>query len=232
MTELHVLSAGAAKGVVAALVPALESAAGATLRCEFGAVGAIREKWRAGAPCDVIILTADLIEALAREGLVEAGTLQPLGRVRTGVAVRAGEPVPPIADREQLRSSVLAAQGLYVPDTVRSTAGAHCIKVLRELGIHDEVSSRVQAFASGAAAMHALAQTTGPGLLGCTQITEILYTPGVALAGALPAQFELVTVYSAAVAASTAQPDGARRVVQALTGPDSRSLRQQGGFEF
>jgi molybdate transport system substrate-binding protein len=230
-SELHVLCAGAAKGLVEALAPALRAATGATLSCEFGAVGAIQQKWQGGARCDVIILTEAMLEALARESRVDAATVTPLGRVRTGIAVRAGEPLPDIGDREALRRTLLAAVGLYLPDTERSTAGMHCIKVLRALGIQADVGARVRAFANGAAAMREMAQAHEPGLIGCTQITEILYTPGVTLAGPLPREFELATVYSAAVAATAQQPVAARRFVQMLTAPASRALRRSGGFD-
>ena len=229
--ELHVLSAGAAQGLVEALAPALHAATGVTLRGEFGAVGAIREKWLGGARCDVIILTAAMLEAMAREGRVDAATVAPLGRVRTGVAVRAGEPLPDIGDRDALRRTLLAASGLYLPDTERSTAGMHCIAVLRALGIHDDVITRVHAFPNGAIAMRELAQARESGCVGCTQITEIRYTPGVALVGPLPAEFELATGYSAAVATGAQENVAALQFVQMLTSPDSRELRRSGGFE-
>jgi molybdate transport system substrate-binding protein len=231
MIELHVLSAGAAKGLVEALAPALNKATGATLRGEFGAVGAIREMWLAGAPCDVVILTAAMQDALARDGRVVPDTIAPLGRVRTGIAVRAGEPLPEIADSEQLRRSLLEAKGLYLPDPERSTAGVHFIKVLRELGIHDAVVSRLRAFPNGAIAMRELGQSREPGKIGCTQITEIIYTPGVVLAGPLPAEFELATMYSVAVATTALQPVAARRFARMLAGPEARELRSAGGFE-
>jgi molybdate transport system substrate-binding protein len=71
-----------------------------------------------------------------------------------------------------------------------------------------------------------------PDAIGCTQITEILYTPGIELVGPLPVEFELATVYSAGIAARAAQPDAARRLIELLAGPDSRALRAEGGFEF
>jgi molybdate transport system substrate-binding protein len=226
-----VLSAGAAKGLVDALAPALNAATGVTLRGEFGAVGAIRERWLAGARCDVIILTDAMLAAMAREGRVDAATVAPLGRVRTGVAVRAGEPLPDIGDREALRRTLLAATALYLPDTARSTAGMHCIEVLRALGIQSDVMARVRAFPNGATAMHELAQAREPGCIGCTQITEIRYTPGVTLVGPLPAEFELATGYSAAVATAAQAKAAAIHFVQLLTAPASRELRCGGGFE-
>jgi molybdate transport system substrate-binding protein len=229
--ELHVLSAGAAKGLVEALTPALHAATGTTLRGEFGAVGTIREKWLAGARCDVIILTDAMLESTASEGRVDAATIAPLGRVRTGVAVRAGEPLPEMGDREALRRTLLAASALYVPDTERSTAGMHCIAVLRALGIHDDLVTRLRAFPNGAIAMRELAQSRQSGCIGCTQITEIRYTPGVALVGPLPAEFELATVYSAGVTTAAQDNVAAVEFVQMLTAPAARELRRSGGFE-
>jgi molybdate transport system substrate-binding protein len=229
--ELHVLSAGAAKGLVEALAPALHAAIGATVRGEFGAVGAIQDRWLAGAPCDVIILTSAMLVALARDGRVVPETIAPLGRVRTGIAVRVGDALPAIADREALRRSLLNANGLYLPDPERSTAGVHFVKVLRELGIHDAVVSRLHAFPSGAIAMRELGQSREPAQIGCTQITEINYTPGVALVGPLPAEFELATMYSVAVATTALQPVAAGRFARMLTGPEARQLRVAGGFE-
>ena len=197
----------------------------------FGAVGAMREKLLAGEPCDVVILTAAMVAELERDGRVLAGTSAPLGRVRTGVAVRAGEPVPDIADGAALRAALLAARAIYFPDPELATAGIHFIKVLRKLGIHDEVAPRLMPFPNGATAMRELAAATGPGLVGCTQITEIKYTPGVVLAGPLPAEFELSTVYTAAVCAAPREPDLARRFVALLTGASSQALRAAGGFE-
>ena len=62
MDSLALLSAGAAKGLVLALQQRFTEASGAQLQATFGAVGAIREQWLAGAPCDVIILTEKQID--------------------------------------------------------------------------------------------------------------------------------------------------------------------------
>ena len=56
-------------------------------------------------------------------------------------------------------------------------------------------------------------------------------TAGVVLVDALPREFELATVYSAAVGTAAAQPDLANRLVAALAGPDAAAARASGGFE-
>ncbi|MEN3296477.1 MAG: molybdate transport system substrate-binding protein, partial [Burkholderiales bacterium] len=62
--------------------------------------------------------------------------------------------------------------------------------------------------------------------------TEILYTDNVKLVGALPKEFELATVYTAAVCSKAAQPEAARKLVELLGGEKSKAVRLAGGFEF
>jgi len=227
---LTVLSAGAAKGLVTEMMPAFVAATGVAVESTFGAVGAMQQKLAAGEPCDVIILTAAMIDRLEKDGGV-LPTSAPLGRVRTGVAVRAGEALPDIHDGPSLRSTLIAAAGILFPDPQRSTAGIHFVVVLKRLSIYAEVESRLRTFPNGAAAMRALAQVQERGLIGCTQITEINYTPGVVLVRPLPADFGLETVYSVAVTTTARDIEHARRFAEMLSGPASLELRVQLGFE-
>ena len=228
--ELRLLSAGAAQSVVAALIPVFAAATGTRAHATFLAVGALKETLLAGASCDVLISTAAMLDDFARDGRVVAASIRPLGRVQTGIAVRSGEPAPAIDSPALLRASLAAAKVIYLPDPERATAGIHFVKVLRELGLHDDLAPRLRAYPNGASAMDALAKSRGDGLIGCTQITEINATPGVTLAGPLPAPYELVTTYAVAACTSARDPELAQRFVHLLAGPDSLQLRRDAGF--
>ena len=229
--RLHVLSGGAAQGVVSALAGEFEAATGYAIDGTFGAVGAMKEKLLAGAPADVLILTRALIDELAGAGQVEAETRGDLGRVRTGVAVRAGGPAPDVTTAEGLRAALRAAGAIYFPDPQRATAGIHFARVLESLGIATEVAGRLSTHPNGAVAMRELAKASGDRSIGVTQITEILNTSGVALVGPLPREFELATVYTAAVCTRAAAPEAARRLVALLAAEGRRPLREKAGFE-
>ena len=229
---LNLLCAGAVQGLARALLPQFERETGATVAAQFGAVGALRETLLGGAPCDVLIVTDAMIAALEAAAELQPHTRAPLGRVRTGVAVPSGAPLPDIGTPEALRASLRAARAIYLPDPLRSTAGIHFTAVLARLRIDAELAPRLRSHPNGAAAMRALAADAEPGALGCTQITEILDTPGLALVGALPSAFELATVYSAAVAARATQPALAQHLIALLAGPATRALRGDCGFEF
>jgi molybdate transport system substrate-binding protein len=219
--HLNLLSGGAAKGLVVAMQPAFTAATGCALHSTFSAVGAMRDKLLAGEPCDVVILTAAMIDALARDGHVVAGTAAVLGAVPTGVAVRTGDARPEIASESALRRSLLASSGIYLPDTERSTAGIHVMNVLRALGIDADVAARLRAWPNGATAMQELSRTHEPRPIGITQVSEIITTPGIELVGALPRGFELATVYAVAVCVKASKPGLARRFAQLLASADA-----------
>jgi molybdate transport system substrate-binding protein len=228
---LALISAGAAKGVVEALASRFTAATGERIDASFGAVGAMKERLLAGSPCDAIILTQALVEGLAGDGRVDAATIAPLGRVHTGVAVRERDPDVAIDAPDGLRRSLLAATSVFLPDPQNATAGIHFMSVLVKLGIREELASRLRAFPNGATAMAALAQATDARPVGCTQVTEILYTRGARLVGRLPAAFELATLYSAAVCTGARDAALARCFVDLVSGDASRALRREGGFE-
>jgi molybdate transport system substrate-binding protein len=230
-TTVDLLCAGAAQGIARALQASFERETGATLQARYGAVGAMKEALLGGEPCDVMVVTDAMVVALQAAGELDPRPRSPLGRVRTGVAVRSGEATPAIDTPQALKAALLAASAVYFPDPQRATAGIHFASVLEQLGIRDALASRLRTFPNGATSMRELASAP-PGAVGCTQITEILYTPGITLVGALPAAFELATVYTAAVATNAAHPALAARLVELLAGPATRKLRAESGFEF
>jgi molybdate transport system substrate-binding protein len=229
--QLRVLSGGAAQGLVTPLRDRFLSESGFTVAGTFGAVGAMRDKLLAGEPCDLVILTQAIVDQLAGAGHVLAGSGVPLGIVKTGLAVKAGEPAPRVDSAAALKAALVAAPGIYFPDPQKATAGIHFMKVLTSLGIDRELAPRLRPFPNGATAMHEMAQAGETGLVGCTQVTEILYTPGVQLAGLLPVEFELATVYTAAVCTRAGEPEAARAFIRMMAGGDAAQLRAKGGFE-
>lgn len=228
---LHILSGGAAQGLVRKLQPAFESAHGCRLEGGFGAVGLMKDRFLAGAPCDLLILTHALIAELAGQGHAIGTSARPLGQVKTGVAVKQGAPALDVTSPEALKRALEQAGAVYFPDPAKATAGIHFMKVLTGLGLADMLAPRLRTFPNGAAAMAALAQAPEAGAVGCTQVTEILFTPGVQLTGLLPKPYELATTYTAAVTARAAEPALAAELIAALSAAEAVAARRQCGFE-
>ncbi|GAB2597887.1 substrate-binding domain-containing protein [Ramlibacter solisilvae] len=218
-------------GAAQALVGRLQDRCALPVEGTFGAVGAMRDKLLAGQPCDVLILTQALIDALAAQGHVRRDTAAALGVVKTGVAVKAGEARPDVSTPDALKAALQRAPGIYFPDPEKATAGIHFMKVLRALGIDAELRERIRTFPNGATALGKMAQAPEPGVIGCTQVTEILHVPGVELVALLPRQFELATVYTAAVCTQAQSPAAAEAFVRLLAGSEAAPDRAACGFE-
>ena len=231
MKPLHLLSAGAAQALATGLQERFLKLHGQAVAPTFGAVGVMKDKLLTGAPCDVLILTDALINQLTSGGHLRAGSARPLGVVKTGVAVKSGHARPAVGTPDQLKAALLAATGIYIADPVKSTAGIHFMKVLKTLGLELAVANTLRPYPNGAAAMTALAASNEAGLIGCTQNTEILFINGVDLIADLPKEFELATVYTAAVATLAQSPQAALNLIALLAGPEAAAQRAACGFE-
>jgi molybdate transport system substrate-binding protein len=227
---LHFLSGGAAQGLVSRLQAAFEQQHDCRLQGTYGAVGLMREKLLAGDPCDVLILSEALITGLVKDGRADAATPRTLGGVKTGLAVQEGQPAVAIRGPEELKALLQGASAIYFPDPAKATAGIHFMKVLQALGLADD-ARKLRTFPNGATAMAALAQAPEADAVGCTQISEILITPGVRLTGLLPPPHELTTTYTAAVASDASEPELARALVAALASSEAAATRRECGFE-
>nr|WP_249797768.1 substrate-binding domain-containing protein [Bradyrhizobium sp. 199] len=224
------MSGGAAQGLVRGLTEAFRAQTGFGIDGEFGAVGLMADRLRAGTPADLVILTQALLAKLAEEKLVAASSIMDVGRVETALAVRSRDPRVTVKTEADLREVLRSADAIYVPDTKASTAGQHVARVLDQLGMAYEVASRLKIFPNGATAMRELAASTAQRPIGCTQATEIIATDGIVLSGSLPPGCELVTMYTAGVTAGAAHPKEAAALIALLAGADHRELRQRAGF--
>ena len=224
---MNILSAGAAKG----LLHTIAAREGIELTGEFGAVGAMRERLKAGVPYDVIVLTAAMIGELAASGEVDAASVIALGSVDTGIALLSGAPTTEVDTVLSLKLLLTQATRLYFPDPAKATAGIHVMKVLTALGLAESHRGRFATFPNGATAMRALADASDISAVGITQRSEILYTDGVQYAGALPGPYELSTVYSAAVTRNARDDDAPMRLLAALSAARYDGVRRDAGFD-
>lgn len=229
MNSLNILSGGAAQGLVGSLTPAFKALTGFDIAGEFGAVGVMADRLRNGTPADLVILTAALLAELATEKLVVGASIADIGLVETALAVRTSDPQPAVRNAGDLREVLLASDAIYVPDTKASTAGIHVAKVLQQLGIADEVASRLRIFPNGATAMRELAGSEARRPVGCTQSTEIISTRGVVLVGSLPAGCD-ATMYTAGIATAAAHPQQAQDLINLLAGAGQQEQRTRAGF--
>ena len=109
---IRVLSTLALKGAVHALASQYQAGGGARIDADFAPTLALLTRLRAGEAADVVILTREGLDEVAREGRVDAGSCVDLARSFVGIAVKAGAPQPDIATEAALRAALLAARSV------------------------------------------------------------------------------------------------------------------------
>jgi molybdate transport system substrate-binding protein len=67
--------------------------------------------------------------------------------------------------------------------------------------------------------------------LGFQQLSELLHAPGITIVGPLPPGMQLMTTFSAALAATCQQPVAARALLAYLASPASDEAKRRQGME-
>ena len=100
------------KAVIDELKPQLERDLGRPLAIEFNTTAAMRQRIDAGEAFDVAVLTAEVIDALAKSGKIAPDSVGALGRSGVGVGVRAGAAKPDVATPDAMKRALLATKSV------------------------------------------------------------------------------------------------------------------------
>ncbi len=225
--DLKVLSAGAAKAAVVPLVEAFARASGHNVDIDFATMGLIQQKLKQGERADVLILAAEVAEALARSGAIVPASRKALAKVGVGVAVGENARTPDISTAAAFRQTLLDAKSIVMIDPALGTSGRHLVEVYQKLGITDALKPKMRYGPGGY-----IVEPVGRGEveLGLHQISEILPVKGVKLVGPLPPELQKWTVYVGAVTPTSTSADAARDLVAYLSGFQSKATYLAKGF--
>ena len=228
--EVRVMSAGGMAAAHLALLSQFERATGHTVVTDATSTGvgpdSIASRVRRGEPVDVLILARAAIDELIGEGKVVATSRVDLARSSIGMAVRRGAPKPDISSVAALRRTLLQAESIAYSAQV---SGVYLSSELfPRLGIVDQVmkkSKRVEVGRVGAVIAR------GEAAIGFQQISELLEVPGIDYVGPLPAEVQLVTVFSAGVAVGARHPDVARAFIEFFASPTGVEAMSKSGLD-
>jgi len=227
--EIKVLTAGAFKQVLLALLPDFERTSGHKVTVENDTVGALTKRIEGGEAFDLAVVTPKAVDDLAKEGKFAAGSRANLARVGVGVVVKDGTPKPDIGSVAAFKQALLAAKSVaYIDPAAGGSSGIYVAGLLDKLGIAAEVKPKAKLIPGGAVAEHV---AKGEAELGIHQISEILPVKGVTLVGPLPAEIQNYTVYAAGVGAHAKESDAAKALLKALSGPAAAEVLKSKGME-
>src|SRR5690348_9519687 len=110
--DIKVLTTGAMKEVVLAVVPAYEKETGNKVVVSNDTAGAIAKRIEGGEEFDLCVLTPAAIRDLSQKGKFAAGAGANVARVGVGVVVKAGAPAPDISTVDAFKKALLSAKSV------------------------------------------------------------------------------------------------------------------------
>ncbi|WP_343628443.1 substrate-binding domain-containing protein [Roseateles sp.] len=223
------ISSMATRALLAELAAACTAELGLEVRIEsVGGVDAAR-RVEAGESFDLVVLAADAMERLTKAGHLRPGSLRAVADSAMVIAApeagASGRSHPDVSTADALREALLRASAVGYSTGPSGTA---LLKLIDAWGLTEALTGRLRQSPGGVPVGRMVAQ--GDVELGFQQLSELQHLPGVAVLGPMPKGLEIVTRFSAAVAANSAEPATAQRVADFLADARHDALRRRLGM--
>jgi molybdate transport system substrate-binding protein len=228
--QLSVLMSGGFAGAYERLLPEFQRTSGVTVTTGSGASQGtgphtIAAQLGRGVPADIVILSREGLGDLIAAGKIGPGTGVDLARVPLGVAMRAGSAKPDVSTVAAFTKILLEAKTIAVPS---STSGIWLTTDLfPRLGVAGKIEVRMPPRGSDAAALVAAGSVT----LAIMPVSEIVYAPGVDVAGSLAPEIQFVQVFCAAIVPGSGAAADARRLIEFLASARAAEAISASGME-
>jgi molybdate transport system substrate-binding protein len=228
--DIRVFSSGAPAEVEKVLAAQFARESGHRVVFTVANPAIIQQKLSGGETPDIVILPAPTIGSLAKAGVLRPTSRVDLARVGMGLVVREGAPLPDISTADAVRTTLLHAHSIVIPDPAGGgQTGAALARMLAHLGIAEALKPKLtlmQAIAGGVALV-----ANGEAELGMFNISEVLPVKGVTLAGPLPSELQSYVVFAAAIHVDSTSAAASESFIKLLSGPAAREHWKAGGLE-
>jgi len=233
--EIRVLSSGSLKAALSQLLPDFQKSSGNTgATIEYGPAGAITGRIQKDDAADVVIVSRSQLQKLESNGKVVQGSLVNIAGIALGVAVRKGAPKPDISTVDAFKRALLSARSIgYRDPATGSTSGIYTASLLERLGIAQELKPKLRLDRSEGDVPENvfLGVAKGEIEMQIGQITEIVISPGVDLAGPLPGEIQNTTLMAAGIITTSKAPDAAKALIGFISSPSVAAVLRAGGFQ-
>jgi molybdate transport system substrate-binding protein len=226
MALIKLISSMATKQVLADVVSQFHQQSAD--RVEVESVGGVdaAKRVQAGEAFDAVALAANAIEQLITAGKVLTGSRVDLVTSGVAVAVRAGAPRPDIGSEAAVKQAVLAARSLSYST---GPSGVQLAKLFERWGIAEQLKDRLVQAPPGVPVGRLVA--SGEVELGFQQLSELLHLPGIDVLGPLPPAIQIITTFSAGVAATSTQPEAVRALLAFMASPAADEAKRRNGMD-
>ena len=227
--DIHVMTGGAPKEVLAVLTPQFEQRTGHKVHFTYIVIAAMQQKLAAGEKPDMVLMPVPAIDARVKEGILRGDARAALGTVRIGLVVRDGAKKPDISALQSFKQAMLDAKSVVHSNPAATPSGGHLAKVWEQLGIADAMKPKLtfrNALDGGAESVR-----SGAAEIGLYPMSEVIAEKGIGVVGLIPQEVQLNTVYGAAVLSANSAPEPAMAFVKFLADRANATHWKDGGFE-
>jgi molybdate transport system substrate-binding protein len=223
---VRVLSTLALKGAICNLAGPYQAASGARIDADFAPTLGLLDRLRKGEAADIVILTREGLDNLARQGTVVAESCVDLARSFVGIAVKAGAAHPDIATEPALRATLLDARSVAYSRI--GASGIFFAQLIERLGIAPEINARACITPSGFTAERLV---SGEADLAVQQISELKQVTGIEVVGPIPRELQIPAIFSAGRMASSERVAESDALLQFLASTQVAPVLRESGLE-
>lgn len=227
--EIKLLTTGAFKPVVLAVVSDFAKQSGHKVTVDNGTAGELQKRIEGGEAFDVAVITPRIVDDFIKAGKLVPGSRVNLANVGVGVMVKEGAPKPDVSTVDAFKRALLAAKTVaYIDPASGGSSGIYVDKLLEKLGVAEQVRPKAKLKKGGHVADLIV---SGEAELGIHQISEIIPVQGVTLVGPLPKEIQNTTTYAAGLSASARDKSAAEALIKAFSGPAAAAVLKAKGME-
>lgn len=223
---MKVISSLAIKAAYLELVPEFERESKLKVQTEWVGMADIRKRMLAGEVSDVVIGSAGLIEDLMRIGSLDSRSRVDLGKSGVGAAVRSDAKKPDLSTVDALKAALRAAKSIVYSS---GPSGVYLAELFQRLGLEGELKAKAKQAPPGVLVGELVAK--GEFELCFQQLPELRQVAGIDFVGPLPAEVQLVTLFTGAVHSKAADAKGAESWLRYLASRDAQRAMRKHGME-
>lgn len=222
--ELKIIAPNAVKEAVVAIGTSYSRNTGTVVSFTWTGSEAIAKRVGEGEVYDIVLTTSAGIDRLAGAGKLDAASKVSFSRSAVAAAIRSGLPRPDVSTVGGLKKAVLDAKSIAISS---GPSGRYLEELFQKIGVSEQIKPKIKQPPSGTQIGEMLAR--GEADLGFQQVTELIHAKGFEYLGALPAEVQNYTVWSAAVHAQAGDAKAAGAFLKALAAPTAApELRKTG----
>lgn len=194
----------------------------------FASLGSIQKRVAMGEPADVVIGSAEGIDALVKLGVARAESSATFAQTMLVFAARSGAVLPNVGDSQPIRRAIESAASFGVPDSERGVPGAsQANELLQALAVTGEMRSRIRWLGSSVEAVKLL--QSGRIDLALLWMSDVVGVPGIAISEPIVVVPTRGASFAAAVPRSAKQPElGANFIAHVRSAEAAKSFRSAG----